>query len=304
MNTTRFEYMLALEKLGSMSRVAEQYFISASAVSQCLKREEDELGVKLFQKENKKMVPTAAGLIYLKGARQIVDIRQKTMEKMNAAKEKRPTIRIAVSPMLFERVSSFILPELRTSFPDSSLELFSANAKVGIAYLLNDLADFAILGCPPLNHSLLSEKLLGEDKLCLVVPKAYLRNHLTKPPVLEDCAAVPFILVKEGTYARSMANEILTRQHMSLNRVYEVEDYLMAKRFLEDGRGAAFLPSSIAPADDNRHFFVLHPENPSKLSFLLLCLKQRHSGREIEKLETEIQKEWRKIPDRALRGNN
>lgn len=295
MNTTRFEYMLALEQLGTMSRVAEQYFISPSAVSQCLKTEEEELGVKLFQKENRKMVPTPAGLIYLKGARRILKIRQATLEKMNIAKAKRQAIRVAVSPMLFGLVSSVILPRLRETFPDSVIELIRTDAKVGTAYLLNDLADFAILGCPSLNHSLLSEEILGEDKIWLVVPKAYLRNHLTKAPVMEDCVTVPFILIKEGTYARSMENEILARQHMVLNRIYEVEDYVMAKRFLEDGRGAAFLPSSMVPEDADGHFFVLHPENPPKFKFLLLCLKQKQSDREMWKIGEQIRREWKRI---------
>ena len=40
MNTTRFEYLLALERTGTMTGVAKAYFISPSAVSQCLKNEE------------------------------------------------------------------------------------------------------------------------------------------------------------------------------------------------------------------------------------------------------------------------
>ena len=37
MNTTRFEYMLALERLGSITKAAEEFLISPSAISQCLK---------------------------------------------------------------------------------------------------------------------------------------------------------------------------------------------------------------------------------------------------------------------------
>lgn len=293
MNTTRFEYLLALEQLGTMSQAAQQFFISPSALSQCLKTEEEELGVKLFQKENKKMVPTPEGLIYLKGARRIVKIRRETMEKMNIARVNHHAVRIAVSPMLFGQVSSSILPRLKADFPRQEFELIRTDAKVGTAYLLNDLADFAILGCPPLNHSLLSEEVLGEDQLLLAIPRAYLRSQLTRPPVIGDCAAVPFILIKEGTYARTMENEVLAREHITLNRVYEVEDYVMARRFLEDGRGAAFLPTSMIPADASSHFFILPPESPPSFRFLLLSLKQRQTDRNIREIGENIQACWK-----------
>ena len=55
MNTTRFEYLLALERIGTMTGVAKAYFISPSAVSQCLKNEEAQLGHPLFRSENHRM---------------------------------------------------------------------------------------------------------------------------------------------------------------------------------------------------------------------------------------------------------
>ena len=112
MNTTRFEYLLALERTGTMTGVAKAYFISPSAVSQCLKNEEAQLGHPLFRSENHRMVPTEAGQIYLNGARKILEIREATMDRLNIIPQKHHSIRLAVAPMLYEKTASVIIPEL------------------------------------------------------------------------------------------------------------------------------------------------------------------------------------------------
>lgn len=296
MNITRFEYLLALEKIGTMTGVAKQYFISPSAVSQCLKNEESQLGYELFRRENHKMVPTEAGLIYLKGARKILQIRNTTMDKLNVIPQSYHSIRIAVDPMLYGDTSFIILPELNSILPNARFELLRADCRVSVAWLLNDLADFALLCSPSLKHTLLSEEILGEDQLLLVVPKAYLRGQLTDEPTIEDCNTIPFILLKNGTNTRNIENEILARYHISLNRIYEVDDHLMARNFLEEGRGATFLPTSLIPDQAEQHFYVLAPEPARKFNYILAYPNYQKPGKEKRHVPAIIKRIWKKIP--------
>lgn len=74
--------------------------------------------------------------------------------------------------------------------PGADFELMRAASMVSAAYLLNDLADFALLCSQPLNHTLLSEDILGQDQLLLIVPKAYLRRQLTGPPTIDRKSVV------------------------------------------------------------------------------------------------------------------
>lgn len=293
MNTTRFEYLLALEKIGTVSGAAEHFFISPSAMSQCLKTEEEQLGTAIFKRENKKMVPTKAGLIYLKGAREILAIRNTTMEKLEQLSKTRHSLCIAVTPMFYSFTVRQVLPELKKALPDTDFELIRTASQIGTAYILNDLADFALLCAPLLHHSLLSETILGKDQLILAVPKAYLRGKLDCAPSLEDCAAVPFILLKNGTYTRSLEDEILARRHITLSRVYEAEDHVMARTFLEEGRGAAFLPSSLVPDQAEKHFFLLDPAAGKPLYFILAEANYRQGDRIRKKTAQVISNTWK-----------
>lgn len=292
MNTTKFEYMLALECQGSITKAAEQFFISPSAMSQCLKTEEKQLNCHLFERKNGKMIPTQEGKIYLKSARKIVEIRERTLRELHISTQNSRNIRIMVSPMLFSEVSEKIQPVLESLSPDSGIELIQSDEKMASAYLVNDLADFALLSAPRQNHSLLTEEILGKDQLFFIVPKAYLRHQILSKPQLEDCRTVPFILTKSGSSSRTIENKILARHHVSQMRIYETEDYLMAKQFLKDGKGGAFLPASLIPENADKHFFIITPKPAEYIPFLFIWPRYKTTDRIFQKAIDIIRSTW------------
>lgn len=48
MNTSNYEYLLTLEETGSISETARRFYVSPSAISQCLKHAEAQLGLRSF----------------------------------------------------------------------------------------------------------------------------------------------------------------------------------------------------------------------------------------------------------------
>ncbi|MEI3168556.1 MAG: LysR family transcriptional regulator [Lachnospiraceae bacterium] len=213
MNTSNYEYLLTLEETGTRSETARRFYVSPSAISQCLKHAEAQLGYPIFYRENQRMFPTKEGNIFLRGARQILEIREKTYEKLNIVSQRHASIRIAVVPMLYDIITSDILTVLSNDFPDSDIELIRTDTRIGLAYLLNNLADLGILGIPMLENPLLSECILGEDFPRLLVPKAYLRGRISGTPTLADCSNLPFILLKKETHTRELQNQVLAESH-------------------------------------------------------------------------------------------
>lgn len=292
MNIRNLEYMSALDETGSITAVAEKFFVSPSSVSQCLKKEERLIGCPLFQYKNHRMIPTEGGLIYLKGVRKILKIREETYEKLDVIPRNHNAIRIAAAPMLYQKVSEQIMPELNARMPDKPFSLLRTGTRVGLEYLSNDLADFALLCSPPLNNALITEENLGEDYLVLLAPKAYLRKRPGQETVMEDCATLPFILLRNGSYMRQAANEIMEKHQISLSRIYEVDDYIMVRSFLEEGRGAAFLPSSMVPENAERQFFILTPEPLKTFKFILAYPNYKKQDKQIRDIPRIIREIW------------
>ena len=88
MDTRTFEYLLAMEQEGSVTKAAEACFVSAPALTQKVKKLEEKLDVTIFQKENGVLVPTPMGKIILNTARRILHIEKEMQEDIEAIREK------------------------------------------------------------------------------------------------------------------------------------------------------------------------------------------------------------------------
>ena len=100
MDTRQLEYMLCVEKHRSISRAAEELYISPSALSQQIKQLEFELGTRLFRRSGGGMIPTTDGNIYLSGARQMLKLKQDAVSRiraMGSEESERMTIRLALN---------------------------------------------------------------------------------------------------------------------------------------------------------------------------------------------------------------
>ena len=70
------EYITAIEKYGNITEAASHLFITPSALNQQLLKLENDLGLPLFIRNRRKMIPTQAGSIYLDAAKQMLKIKQ------------------------------------------------------------------------------------------------------------------------------------------------------------------------------------------------------------------------------------
>ncbi|SFL95745.1 LysR family transcriptional regulator [Variovorax sp. OV329] len=72
MNTRQLRHFLAVMDLGSIAAAAEQVHLSQPALSRSLRALEDELRVPLFDRQERRLRPTAYALAYAERARRIV----------------------------------------------------------------------------------------------------------------------------------------------------------------------------------------------------------------------------------------
>lgn len=80
MNLTQLHYFKAVAETGRISLAAKELFVSAPAVSIAIANLENELGKKLFDRSNNKIVLNEQGRLFLVRVNQILD-------DLNSAKE-------------------------------------------------------------------------------------------------------------------------------------------------------------------------------------------------------------------------
>ncbi len=80
MNTQHFKYALEVEKTGSITQAAENLFMGQPNLSKSIKELEDSLGIVIFKRTPRGVVPTEKGRVFLRYAKSITD----EIERMQA----------------------------------------------------------------------------------------------------------------------------------------------------------------------------------------------------------------------------
>ena len=74
MNDKELHYMLVIAETGSIQKASAVLDKNASSLSRMVRRLEEELDIPLFRRTPTGLIPTPEGTVYLKAARDILDI--------------------------------------------------------------------------------------------------------------------------------------------------------------------------------------------------------------------------------------
>jgi len=231
--------MLAQE--GSFSRAAESLHRSQPAVSQAIRRLEDEVQAQLMDRTSRKVVLTGAGTILLGYARRMVQLREDAKRALDELRCcRRGVLRLAAN----ESVCSYVLPPLlkayRQRFPAVKIEVVQCPSN-GIANLIEEQdVDFGFLSFTPIQHDLVS-RLLFRDELTLVV---YPEHPLAKSKsvVMQQLGNEKFIAHLAATPSRKRLLDLFLREGVPLGIVMELSSLETIKDFIKAGDGIAILP--------------------------------------------------------------
>ena len=65
MNTMLLKYVVEVEKEGSISKAAESLYMNQPYLSKCIRELEESVGIKIFRRTSKGVIPTQKGLEFL-----------------------------------------------------------------------------------------------------------------------------------------------------------------------------------------------------------------------------------------------
>ena len=170
MNTRDLEYLVAVAEELHFGRAAERCHASQPALSGQLRKLEERLGVRLFERTKRHVRLTEIGEQTVESAREIlrnVDAMQKT-----AAAHKDPLVGpctlgmpLTIGPFL----TPLLLPAVKHYLPDVRLELIEDFTDHLEQQLVDGALDVAILATSP-THALLSEIVLYDEPFWVAMP--------------------------------------------------------------------------------------------------------------------------------------
>ena len=149
-NLELYRVFYTVAKCGSLTRAADELFISQPAVSQAIKQLEGQLGTTLFNRTHRGMELSE------QGGKQIFDIVEKALAELDSAENRLKeihtkatgTIRISASDTIFSYVLIDKIAEYHEKYPEVKLNLINCTTTETIELLKNNKCDIAFVNLP------------------------------------------------------------------------------------------------------------------------------------------------------------
>lgn len=241
MNLRDLNYLVAVADLLSFGKAAEQCCISQPTLSTQIKKMEETLGVKVFERSNKRVLPTELGEHIIASARRIlleIDNIKKLAE--NSQDPLAGNFRLGAFPTLSTYIFPGLMPAIKQILPKLRLILIEEKTDQLIEQLKQGQLDAALLALP-INEDALKIKELFDDEFFLAVS---VDNPLSKKKYIaqSDLYDHQLLLLDEGHCLRGQALQIC-----QLNGAEEQQDVRATgletlRQMVIAGTGITFMP--------------------------------------------------------------
>ncbi|MCF6204367.1 MAG: LysR substrate-binding domain-containing protein [Methylococcaceae bacterium] len=241
MNLKDFNYLIAVADLRSFVKAAEQCCISQPTLSTQIKKMEDSLGIKIFERSNKKVFPTEVGEQIIDTVRRV----QSEVKQINeiASMSKDPlsgNFRLGAFPTLSTYIFPDLIPIIKKNLSEIRLILIEEKTEQLIQQLKKGQIDAAFLALPIQEDTLVSEHLFDDDfQLAVASDNPLAKNKTIKQ---SDLSGHQILLLDEGHCLRGQALQVC-----QLNGLEELQDVRATgletlRQMVKAGTGITFIP--------------------------------------------------------------
>jgi DNA-binding transcriptional LysR family regulator len=241
MELFQLEAFLAVVREGSFSAAAKALYRTQPAISQTIKKLEDEIGRPLFDRSSRRGVLTDAGRVLADHAERLVNLRTRTMSALDDVRQLR-TGRLTVAAN--ELTCLYLLPilhEYRRLYPDIQLTVQRALGSRVPAQVLDYGADFGLITFRPDTSALQSSVGYNHPLSLVVAPSPPLAR---RPNVsITELASESFVAHHVSSPYRQKVIDTFRKRRVELRMPVEMPTIDAIKKFVAMGNGVALLPA-------------------------------------------------------------
>ncbi|MEZ4918355.1 MAG: LysR substrate-binding domain-containing protein [Saprospiraceae bacterium] len=300
MTLQQLEYVIALDNHRHFVTAAEKCFVSQPNLTTQVKKLEDEIGIRIFDRDKKPLKPTALGEQFIRKARQIMREVEQLKESISSEKESiTGEFTLGIIPTLAPYLLPKFLPDFVKAYPETQLTIRELTTNQIIDQLNNGILDMGVLATP-LEVSSLREIPLFYEPFVLFAPKDHPYRKI-KQFTSDQLDTQRLLLLTDGHCFREQALQICQgmkiKNKMGFN--FQSGSIEALKGLVKQGVGYTLIPelSISAPADEEHIKRFAAPEPVREVSLVV-----HHSFAKealIENLRNEIQKG---IPEHLKKG--
>jgi LysR family transcriptional regulator, carnitine catabolism transcriptional activator len=255
------QMLVAAADLGSFSRAAEQIGISQPAFSEAIRRIEEELGVRLFNRTTRRLELTEDGRRIIATARDLVREFKLAVETIRADAARRGRISVVALPSIVAAVMPAALTQFAARFPEVDVAIHDVQQERAVAMVHDGLADIGV-GTPMGTRGRLHFSEIGPDPFLAVLPPGH--ALVEKAEVSwQEIAACPFIALTGLSSIRQVTDAAFINADAAPNHRCEVEQILSAVALVEASYGVTVLPAIACGMFRSRNVIVRPIADPA-----------------------------------------
>jgi len=252
MDIKAFEYVSAIVKHGSLSKAAEELYISQPALSQYIMKLEQTLDIQLFFREGRKLNLTPAGEVFMQDGSHILNLYSNMRRRLSDVDNRAVVnIHLGISQFYGRFYLPYILPEFLKSHPNVRFSITES--------LTGDLEDKLLAGkldvcmIPMyLLHDHLDYHVIHQEEMMMAVPSGSPVNSLaftteTGPAIrLSDLRNEEFIMLSGTQKFSSLAQKLCENSGFHPNVICEVTNWDTLNLLVQQGLGVGFVSNLIS----------------------------------------------------------
>ena len=248
MELRHLKYFVAVAEELHFRRAAERLHVAQPAVSEQVRKLEEELGVRLLNRTQRSVSLTDAGAVFLREARRVLEQAEAArLAARNARDRVTSSLRIGYMPASLPASVPRMLQRLAMSMPQLETTLEHGSGAELIEAVRAERLDAAIVALPAPTAGL-RKTALGEQRALAALP--VIHDHAAKPEIRLEQVAPDRIVVLPREANRPFYDAVVATCHdagLSPTLVEmpdaQVERVLLA---VASGAGVALLPESVA----------------------------------------------------------
>lgn len=289
MTLVQLEYVVALASYKHFTTAAKKCFVTQPTLTMQVKKLEDEIGAKLFDRSKKPLEPTAIGIPFIEKAREILEEAKQLKDSISVERfSVEGSFRIGIIPTLAPYLLPLFLPHFIQKHTKTTLVIEELESLQMIQRIKNNSIDIGIMATPLQEKSLREIALFNEPFLSYLPPQSpLLQQKIVTAQQLEPFDA---LVLAEGHCFRNQTLNICNANlsHSLKGFQYQSGSIETLIKMVDNNLGYTLIPQLAInkKLNTNRIKHFDQPEPVREIS--LICRKSFAKERLIEILRESI----------------
>ena len=272
MNIRDLRYLVAVADYGSFSRASEKCFVSQPALSMQVKKLEETIDTKVFERDTRGLTVTSKGELLLGQARKILD---EVDNFYSLAREEENPLAGDISLGAFPTVSPYliprVLPVLMARYASLNFSVEEEKTATLLKKLREGSLDVALIALPVNEKGITGVKIMEENFYLCVNKDSGLYEY--ESVNYNDLENQEILLLEEGHCLRKQALSVCTQANASNTKLYTSASLETLIGMVANGLGVTLVPEmATGLRQDKVRFLPFSVNEPSRS--IALCWKE------------------------------